>query len=125
MTNKIETNIHQTHFDTNNCMAKSAGIFSFIEKSSQSSTVNVDNIILTRNFLTCSNINLSEDPLYYLKTKHPEIFQIALKYTPDSSVPVERLFYATRYIISDRRNRLSSKNVTILSFLNKNYKHVY
>lgn len=36
------------------------------------------------------------------------MFQIALKYlcTPGSSVPVERLFSATGYIITDRRNRL-------------------
>jgi hypothetical protein len=54
------------------------------------------------------------------------IFQIAIKYlcTPGSSVPVERLFSTTGYIITDRRNRLSPKNVKMLSFLNKNYKLV-
>lgn len=123
--NQIETNVNQT-INTKNHIAKSTGIFSFMENCPQSSTVNVDNIILTRNFLTCPNINLFEEPLYYLKTRHPEIFQIALKYlcTPGSSVPVERLFSATGYIISDRRNRLSPKNVRILSFLNKSYKLV-
>lgn len=132
--NQIEENVGQTSFDTgnqnetntkNNDITKS--IFSFIQNFSQSSTINVDNIVLTRNYLSCPNISLSEEPLQYLKTRHPEIFQIALKYlcTPGSSVPVERLFSATGYIITDRRNRLSPQNVKILSFLNKNYKLVY
>lgn len=84
----------------------------------QFSTVNVNNIILTRNFFSCPNIDLSEEPLHYLKNRHPEMFQIALRYlcTPSSSVPVERLFSATGYIISDRRNRLTSKNVKVLFF---------
>ncbi|KYN26736.1 hypothetical protein ALC57_03888 [Trachymyrmex cornetzi] len=44
--------------------------------------------------LYCSNINLL-----------PEIYLIALKYlcTSGSSVPVERLFSATEYIISERK----------------------
>ncbi|KYN22609.1 hypothetical protein ALC57_04992, partial [Trachymyrmex cornetzi] len=90
------------------------------------SIYSVDNIILVRNFLSCPNINLLEEPIHYLKTRHPGIYLIALKYlcTPGSSVPVERLFSATGYIISERRNRLSPKNVQILSFLNKNYKLV-
>lgn len=119
--NHMNTNV--THLNTNN---KSTGIFSFIESSPQSCTVSVDNIILVRNFLSCPNINLLEEPIRYLKTRHPEIYLIALKYlcTPGSSVPVERLFSATGYIISERRNRLSPKNVQILSFLNKNYKLV-
>lgn len=96
-------------------------------ENAQFSVVNVDNIILTRNFLSSPNINLFEEPFHYLKTRHPEIFQIALKYlcTPGSSVPVEQLFSATGYIVSDRRNRLCPKNVKMLCFLNKNYKLVF
>lgn len=102
--NQIETNVNETH--SNNYIAKSSkstGIFNFMENSSHFSTINIDNIILIRNFLSCPNINLSEEPLHYLKTRHPEIFQIALKYLciSGSSVLVERLFSATGYIISD------------------------
>lgn len=128
VSNELNRN-DQTHnnYITNITNNTTDGIFSFIENTPQSSTVNVDHIVLSRNFLTCPRINLSEEPLNYLKTRHPEIFQIALKYlcTPGSSVLVERLFSASGYIISDRRNQLSPKNVKILTFLNKNYKLVF
>ncbi|KYN30854.1 hypothetical protein ALC56_14666 [Trachymyrmex septentrionalis] len=67
-----------------------------------------------------------DESMYYLKPRHLETYLIAVKYlyTSSSSVPVERLFSATGYIISERRNRLSLKNVKILSFLIKNYKLV-
>lgn len=62
---QIEKNVNQTQFinnKTNNCsVAKPTGIFSFMEHSSypsQSSVANIDNIVLTRNYLTCANINL-------------------------------------------------------------------
>jgi len=53
-----------------------------------------------------------EEPMHYSKTRHLEIYLIALKYlcTPGSSVPVEPLFSATGYIISERRNRKKCKN---------------
>ncbi|XP_029160189.1 zinc finger BED domain-containing protein 6-like, partial [Nylanderia fulva] len=53
---QIEKNVNLTHFinnKTNNCsVAKPTGIFSFMEHSSQSSVANIDNIVLTRNYLT-------------------------------------------------------------------------
>ena len=40
---------------------------------------------------------------------------------PSTSVPSERIFSKAGYTISERRNRLSTKNTEILIFLNSNY----
>jgi len=47
---------------------------------------------------------------------------MALKYAciPATSVPSERIFSKAGQIVSQRRNRLSPKNVDVLIFLNKN-----
>lgn len=63
-TNNVLTNQIQINNDSH----KSTGIFSFMQNA-QSFVVNVDNIILTRNFLSSPNINLFEERFHYLKTR--------------------------------------------------------
>ena len=66
-----------------------------------------------------------EDPLTWWKT-HEKRFnllsQLAKKYlcVPGTSVPSERLFSKAGELVSIRRNRLKSKNVNMMLFLNKN-----
>ena len=69
--------------NTKNRMAKFIGIFNFkiwFENSPQSFIANINNIILTRNLLSCANIKIySFQELLHLETRHLEIFQTALK----------------------------------------------
>ncbi|XP_076302530.1 uncharacterized protein LOC143220837, partial [Lasioglossum baleicum] len=55
----------------------------------------------------------------------PQLFKIAEKYVntsvfPATSVPSERIFSKAGQIMSERRNRLSAKNLDQLMFLNVN-----
>jgi len=54
---------------------------------------------------------------------YPNLFEMMLLRlcVPSSSVPCERIFSKAGYTISERRSRLSLKNVEILMFLNSNY----
>ncbi len=86
-------------------------------------------IIKTDRYLRIPRIGCEEDPLkYYNKCKEsdPELYDLVLEFYSvcGSSVPVERLFSRTGYLVSDRRNRLTPENVQKLSFLNANYELV-
>ena len=66
-----------------------------------------------------------EDPLLWWKVNESRfglLVPIAKKYLciPGTSVPSERLFSKAGELISIRRNRLKSKNVDMMIFLNKN-----
>jgi len=70
-------------------------------------------------------LNVNENPIPFWKN-HSAVLdpltEVALKYAciPATSVPSERIFSKAGQIVSQRRNRLSPKNVDILIFLNKN-----
>ena len=79
----------------------------------------------SRRFFDSKLLERDEDPLTWWKDneKDYKIFSnLAKKYLciPATSVPSERLFSKAGELVSIRRNRLKSKNVDMLLFLNKN-----
>lgn len=70
------------------------------------------------NFANCKN------PLQYWATSSNKILKkLATKYlrAPASSVPSERLFSSSGYMINNRRMRLTATNVNMLNFVHSNY----
>uniref|UniRef100_A0A2S2Q5B5 Zinc finger BED domain-containing protein 1 n=1 Tax=Sipha flava TaxID=143950 RepID=A0A2S2Q5B5_9HEMI len=66
------------------------------------------------------------DPLKWWNDRkkiYPNLFDLMLLRlcVPSTSVPSERAFSKAGYTISERRNRLSTKNTEMLIFLNSNY----
>lgn len=71
-------------------------------------------------------LDRKSDPLKWWNNRrniYPNLFEMMLLRlcVPSSSVPCERIFSKAGYTISERRSRLSLKNVEILMFLNSNY----
>lgn len=82
-------------------------------------------VTLIRQYMDLPYLNLKEDPMQFWKNHFSvldPLTELALKYAciPATSVPSERIFSKAGQIVSQRRNRLSQKNVNILIFLNKN-----
>lgn len=81
-------------------------------------------VTLIRQYIDLPYLNLGDDPIKFWKNHNiilDPLTEVALKYAciPATSVPSERIF-SKAGIVSLRRNRLSSKNVDMLIFLNKN-----
>lgn len=82
-------------------------------------------VTLIRQYMDLPYLNLNENPVQFWKNHSTVLIpltEIALKYAciPATSVPSERIFSKAGQIVSQRRNRLSPKNVDVLIFLNKN-----
>lgn len=82
-------------------------------------------VTLIRQYVDLPYLDFNDDPISFWKnhsTVLAPLTEIALKYAciPATSVPSERIFSKAGQIVSQRRNRLSPKNVNILIFLNKN-----
>jgi len=72
-----------------------------------------------------SQFRLTDDPFIFWKNnkyEFPNLFRLALRYLciPGSSVPSERVFSVSGFIVDDLRNRLSPKNVEMLVYLKFN-----
>lgn len=113
--------VHQ-EFSINN------SIFDFLgELDTPDVETSASGIIITGDYLKSPKLSTKASDVEVMNNlknrQHPAILYIALKYlsTPGSSVPVERLVSAAGQIVSKRRNRLGSKNIHMLVFLNKNY----
>ena len=79
----------------------------------------------SRRFFDSKLLERDEDPLTWWKDNEKDytiLSNLAKKYLciPATSVPSERLFSKAGELVSIRRNRLKSKNVDMLLFLNKN-----
>lgn len=79
--------------------------------------------LILKQYLELPYLQRSKNPLEFWK-KHknifPELYKMQLKYLciPGTSVPSERVFSKTGQLTSARRNRLSSKNLDKIVFLN-------
>ncbi|CAH1997203.1 unnamed protein product [Acanthoscelides obtectus] len=94
---------------------------STIEKSSPLATA----IAEIRMYLEEPNISRTENPLLWWKSRkllYPTLAPLAKKYLSmvATSVPSERVFLKAGQLITERRNRLKSKHVEKLMFLNYN-----
>lgn len=101
----------------------------FDEKAAQfrpSRTYRSRAIVEVQRYLEEPLLSKSGDPLEWWKTNaymYPYLSQMVKEKfgTVATSVPCERIFSAAGQIISDRRNRLSSKRVKEILFLNRNW----
>ena len=108
------------------------GLLDFLEEEDEatpSDTVTADAIILTEMYLKTERIPREANPLTFWfenRTTFSPIIPTVLKTLciPGSSVPCERLFSHSGYIVTARRNRLSPNTVQMLTVLNLNYKLV-
>ena len=82
-------------------------------------------IIEVRQYLDEPNIGRHEDPLAWWKSRvsvYPRLADMARKHfcIVATSVPSERVFSKSGQLISQRRSRLTAKNVQMTMFLNAN-----
>jgi len=82
-------------------------------------------IIEVRQYLEEPHIERHEDPLAWWKSRvsvYPTLANMAKKHLciVATSVPSERVFSKSGQLISERRSRLSHKNVQMTMFLNAN-----
>ena len=80
---------------------------------------------ITKQYLELPYEDIKIKPIEFWKTHGhtmPELKKISEKYlcTPATSVPSERIFSKAGQIMSERRNRLSTKNLNQIIFLNFN-----
>ena len=102
-------------------------LWSFIDQSvaaTQSRPSMSDSIIIVKTYLEQPNIGRKEDPLKWWVqngNSFPSLVSHAKKFLsiPATSVSSERLFSKAGDITSRKRNRIKSKNVNMLLFLNK------
>lgn len=92
---------------------------------SQTSCTNTTAVTLIRQYMDLTYLNLLEDPIQFWKTHNSllsPLSDVALKYAciPVSSVPSEIIFSKAGKIESQRRNKLSPKNIDVIIFLSKN-----
>lgn len=92
----------------------------------QSKTTDTSTAVnLIKQYLDLPYLRINENPVKFWKS-HKMILdplsEVAMKYAciPATSVPSERIFSKAGQIVSQRRNRLTPKNVDALIFLNKN-----
>lgn len=102
-------------------------LWSMIDDSvaaSNSRPSSASSIIIFRSFLDEPNLPRKEDPLLWWKVKQQSFSALAhhagiYLSIPASSVPAERVFSKAGELTSLRRNRIKSKNVDMILFLNK------
>ena len=95
------------------------------KQSTKTSTPTTSAIIELRQYFEEVNINRTDDPLKWWKTResvYPNLSKIAKKYLGivATSVPSERVFSKAGQVVTERRNRLKANNVQKLIFLNAN-----
>ena len=106
-----------------------SGLWTLIDQSvaaSQSRPSTSDSLIVLRMYLDQPNLARKEEPLKWWvanEKSFPSLASHAKKYLsiPATSVSSERLFSKAGEITSRKRNRIKSKNVDMLLFLNKVY----
>lgn len=81
--------------------------------------------VLIKNYVDMSIVNRLESPLDFWKCHKSALgglYDLHLKYSsvPATSVPSERIFFKAGQIINDRRNKLCSKTLDSIIFLNSN-----
>ena len=104
-----------------------SGLWTMIDQSvaaSQSRPSTSDSLIILRMYLDQPNLARKEEPLKWWvanEKSFPSLASHAKKYLaiPATSVSSERLFSKAGEITSRKRNRIKSKNVDMLLFLNK------
>jgi len=89
------------------------------------STPTLSAIIEVRQYLEEPNIGRHEDPLVWWKggvSVYPKLSAMAKRQLSivATSVPSERVFSKSGQLISERRSRLTAKNVQMVMFLNAN-----
>ena len=85
----------------------------------------VDATVEVQRYMNDPPLERSEEPLVYWrnhKNVYPHLFILAQQFlcTPASSVPSERVFSKCGEVVSKKLNRLSSKSVEKIMFLNQN-----
>lgn len=90
------------------------------------STPTSEAIVELDKYLNEPLLDRKSDPLKWWNDRrriYPNLFELMLfrLCVPSTSVPCERTFSKAGYMISERRNRLSTKNTETLMFLNSNY----
>lgn len=95
-------------------------------EESRSNSYAGEAILLVEKYLKMKRVDQKSDPLSFWfenRACFPELVPIVLEHLaiPGSSVPCERMFSREGYIVTARRNRLSAKNVQMLTVLNLNY----
>lgn len=81
--------------------------------------------LVMRQYLEMPHLERTKNPLEFWKKYKLtilELYKISIKYlcVPATSVPSERVFSKTGQITNDRRNRLSTKKLDYIIFLNSN-----
>lgn len=76
-----------------------------------------------KQYIDMQYLDRKRDPILYWEQRQkvmPEVYELTVKYLciPATSVPAERVFFKTRLIGTRRRNRLDSKKVDEIIFLN-------
>ncbi|XP_037962432.1 E3 SUMO-protein ligase ZBED1 [Plutella xylostella] len=102
-------------------------LWSFFDEraSEQRPTPIATAIVMLRQYMETPLFNRKKDPMEYWRDHErtfPELYKMAKKYLciPATSVPSERLFSKAGYVLSERRNRLSSDKMNEIIFLNHN-----
>lgn len=102
--------------------SKAARLFGKEYSACKDSNSNGDEVAL---YTSLPVVDIAADPLIWWKENRqhfPNLLVLALDYlaVPPSSVSSERMFSAAGRLVSKARSRLSSKNVDMMLFLNKN-----
>uniref|UniRef100_A0AAR5PTC4 BED-type domain-containing protein n=1 Tax=Dendroctonus ponderosae TaxID=77166 RepID=A0AAR5PTC4_DENPD len=100
----------------------------FDQKVANASSVEEPNsmsAIMVKQYFETKLLPRKDDPLMYWKDHErffPELANLAKKYLsiPATSIPAERLFSKSGYMLNERRSRLPSKNLNEILFLNAN-----
>ncbi|XP_075985191.1 zinc finger BED domain-containing protein 4-like [Anticarsia gemmatalis] len=105
--------------------SKLDSLLSFVDahQNREIHSVTADTIIDVRQYLAKPLLPRTEYPIEYWTFNENSLKHVALKYLciPGSSTPAERIFSKAGQVVTDRRNRLSSKHINALLFLNVNY----
>ena len=77
-------------------------------------------------FLSEKTLGVKENPLKWWQQRkniYPNLFELVKKYlsVPATSVPCERIFSKAGQISTERRNRLTSKKLKEILFIQHNY----
>lgn len=124
--------------DEKQLIARSEGLLNFMDNdddfiSPQSNNYMGEAHLLIKSYLSAPRIpypykegDPKNSPLQFWKAndaKYSDLFKLAIAFLsiPGSSVPVERMFSTSGYLVTARRNRLAAHNVQLLTFLNINY----
>lgn len=90
------------------------------------STPTSEAIVELDRYLSEPLLERNSDPLKWWSNRkniYPNLYEMMLLRlcVPSTAVPSERTFSKAEYTISERRSRLSLKNIEMLMFLNSNY----